>query len=132
MKNMRSKFLACAAALALSLEPVAAQQLQDGATVLGHLLTGSAPPVLSACGTTPALANGSTDFAGTITMGTTATGCVLTFAKAFLTAPHCIVDWQATPLASQSFTVSTTALTLTQTSTTNNVASYLCIGKPGN
>lgn len=103
--------------------------------VAGHLeaglkTTGGAPAV-TACGTTPTLATGSTDLAGTITMGTTATGCVLTFGTAFAVAPTCTVTWRATPLASQSYTTSTTALTLTQTSTSNNLADYWCIAKSG-
>lgn len=83
-------------------------------------------PVLTSCGTTPTLATGSTDQAGTITMGTTATGCVVTFGTAYAAAPNCRVTWRATPLASQSYTTSTTALTLTQTSTSNNLVDYDC------
>ena len=68
-----------------------------------------------------------TDLAGTVTMGTTATGCVITFNVAYPFAPHCTVTWIATPLASQSYATSTTAITLTQTSASNNVAVYNCI-----
>ncbi|SRR6266568_5467820 len=95
-----------------------------------HLL--SAPttaPALTSCGTTPSIVG--TDFAGTVTMGTTATGCVITFASAYAAAPHCTVTWRATPLASQSYTISTTAITTTQTSASNNLLDYICVALPG-
>lgn len=96
-------------------------------TVLDGIGLGSTTaPALTSCGTTPAIVG--TDLAGTVTMGTTATGCVITFAAAKSAAPHCVVTWIATPLASQSYTTSTTAITLTQTSTSNNVAKYICVG----
>lgn len=84
-------------------------------------------PALSSCGTTPAISG--SDFAGTVTMGTGApTGCVITFAAAKAAAPHCVVTWRATPLASQSYTISTTAITLTQTATSSNLVDYICVG----
>lgn len=86
-------------------------------------------PALTSCGTTPAITG--TDVAGTVTMGTTATGCVITFNVAYAAAPHCLVTWIATPLASQSYVTSTTAITLTQTSASNNVAKYFCVAQPG-
>lgn len=100
----------------------------------GHIESGvgsAFTPVLSACGTTPTLATGSSDTAGTVTMGTTATGCVITFGTAYTSAPTCQVNWQATPLASQSYTVSATAITTVQTSTSNNVLNYTCTAKTG-
>jgi hypothetical protein len=55
----------------------------------GHLLSTGAAPALSGCGTSPNIAG--TDLAGTILTGTGATACVLTFQRAYGTAPHCIV-----------------------------------------
>ena len=87
-------------------------------------------PALTSCGTTPAIVG--TDVAGTVTMGTgTPTGCVITFNVAYVAAPHCVVAWIATPLASQSYVTSTTAITLTQTATSSNVAKYICVAPPG-
>lgn len=89
-------------------------------------------PALTSCGTTPAIVG--TDVAGTVTMGTTATGCVITFNvpyAAAATPPHCLVTWIATPLASQSYVTSNTAITTTQTSATNNVLKYFCVAQPG-
>ena len=83
-------------------------------------------PALTSCGTSPTISGG--DMAGSVTMGTGApTGCVITFATAYSTAPHCVVTWRATPLATQSYAVSTTAITLTQLATSSNVVDYVCM-----
>ncbi len=98
-------------------------------TVGHHRITGSTP-VLTSCGTSPAITG--TDIAGTVTMGTaTPTGCIITFANAYTNTPHCIVTWQATPLASQSYTISTTAITLVQTATSSNKVNYRCDAQSG-
>ena len=101
--------------------------LPAATVVTGSLgLTGTAP-TLSSCGTSPSILGD--DFAGTVTMGTgTPTGCVITFAASKVAAPHCNVTWRATPLASQSYAISTTAITLTQTATSSNVVDYMCAG----
>lgn len=89
--------------------------------------TGTAP-ALTSCGTSPAIVG--SDLAGEVTMGTgTPTGCIITFAAAYSSAPFCTVAWQATPLASQSYAVSTTAITLTQTATSSNKANYTCVAR---
>lgn len=96
--------------------------------VKGHVdWTTNNVPVLTGCGTGPAITGN--DVAGTITMGTgSPTGCTATFANAYTAAPICTVTWRATPLASQSYAVSTTALTLTQTGTSSNKVDYICHG----
>lgn len=84
-------------------------------------------PALTSCGTSPSITG--TDLAGTVTMGTgTPTGCVITFNTAKSSAPHCVVTWIATPLASQSYATSASAITLTQTATSSNVVKYICVG----
>lgn len=117
------KLLALAgAALLLACAPAgAANQVIDG-----DLIGSGAPPVLSACGTSPAVVG--SDLAGVVTMGTgTPTGCVITFAVAKAAAPKCVVMWQAQILASQSYTVTNTAITLVQTATSSNKVSYICV-----
>lgn len=94
-----------------------------------HVNTNATPPVLTSCGTTPAITG--SDTAGIVTMGTTATGCVITFAAAYTGVPFCVVSWIATPLASQSYVTTAAAITLTQTSTTNNKIQYVCMGPSG-
>lgn len=96
------------------------------ATFSGHIAGGGTAPALTACGTSPSISG--TDLAGTVTMGTgTPTGCVITFNVTYGTAPHCAVTWRATPLASQSYTISATAITLTQTATDSNLVDYVCV-----
>jgi hypothetical protein len=100
-------------------------------TVPAHISTAqTTAPVLTSCGTgSPTIVG--TDTAGTITMGTSATGCVLTFNVAYTAAPVCVVTWIATPLASQSYVTAAATITLTQTSTSGNVAKYICVGQAG-
>lgn len=93
----------------------------------GKIGTGQTPPVLTSCGTTPAIVG--SDTAGQVTMGTTATGCIITFAAAYPAVPYCTVTWQATPLASQSYTVTATAITTVQTSASNNILNYFCVAR---
>ena len=96
-----------------------------------HVATAQATaPALTSCGGgTPAITG--TDEAGIVTMGTSATGCVITFNVAYTSTPFCVVTWIATPLASQSYVTSTAAITLTQTSTSSNVVQYICRAPSG-
>lgn len=128
LHKLRTKTLAAAAAVLFS--AVAAQALftQSFDRLIGTGSNGT--PALTSCGTTPAIVG--TDMAGTVTMGTgTPTGCVITFATPYASAPICVVTWIATPLASQSYATSATAITLTQTATSSNVAKYICVAQPG-
>ena len=123
MKKLATRFLAAAVAV------FCAGSLAFGFTsILDGIGLGSATaPALTSCGTSPSISG--TDLSGTVTMGTgTPTGCVITFNSAKTAAPHCVVTWRATPLASQSYTISTTALTLTQTATSSNLVDYACFG----
>lgn len=84
------------------------------------------PPALSACGGgSPALNTGATDTTGTITEGTTATGCVMTFASSKPVAPVCQVT-SPNGTAYTSVATSTTALTIVNGSASGNVYTYRC------
>lgn len=98
---------------------------QDGAA---HLRVGSGTaPALTSCGTSPAIVG--TDLAGEVTMGTgSPTGCIITFDQAYSGAPYCTVTWQAN-LAAMGYTISPTALTLTQTAASSNKVDYTCIAR---
>lgn len=122
MKRLASGFIALALLAVLSVAPALAINI----TADRVYTSGATAPALTSCGTTPAIVG--TDMAGTVTMGTTATGCIITFSAPWAVAPFCVVTWIATPLASQSYVTSTTAITLTQTSASNNVVKYVCIG----
>ena len=90
---------------------------------------GSKTPVLTSCGTAPTISG--TDVAGLITTGTgSPTGCTLTFATAYNSTPYCSVDSQ-TQLAAFAFTLSKTAITITQTGTSSNLISYGCVAAAG-
>lgn len=96
-----------------------------------HLRVGNGTaPALTSCGTgSPAITG--TDVAGIVTAGTAATGCVITFNKAYTSTPFCTVTWQGTPLLTQSYTISASAITLTQTSTSGDLINYMCVGQNG-
>ena len=65
-------------------------------------------------------------------MGTgSPTGCTITFNLAYTSAPFCTITWQGNPLATQNYTVSTSAITLTQTATSSNKVNYTCIARSG-
>lgn len=105
--------------------------LASSAGTPAHIVTTqTTPPALTSCGGGSPAITGS-DTAGIVTMGTSATGCVITFNVAYTTAPYCIVNWIATPLASQSWATTNTAITLTQTSASTNKAVYFCSGTTG-
>jgi len=96
-------------------------------SVYAHKYSGEgSAPALTSCGTSPAITG--TDFSGVVTMGTgSPTGCTITFATAYTSTPNCTVTWQ-TNIASMQYTLSTTAITLTQTGTSSNKVNYICTG----
>lgn len=100
-------------------------------TTFDRITVGSTTaPALTSCGTSPAITG--TDFAGIVTMGTgTPTGCVITFNSPFAAAPVCVANWMTGILAAESYTVSATAITLTQTGTNSTKVSYVCVGQNG-
>lgn len=92
----------------------------------GHTRWNGTAPALSSCGTSPTITGNDTH--GTVTMGTASpTGCVITFAVAYPIVATCRVTWR-TNIASMQYTVSTTAITLTQTATSSNLIDYDCWG----
>jgi hypothetical protein len=97
----------------------------------GH--TGTLAPVtgaLSSCGTgSPSVSTGSTDRDGTITEGTTATGCVLTFANTYTVSPFCTAT--ATTAIAVGVTTTATTMTLVNASATGDVITYHCEGRNG-
>lgn len=94
----------------------------------GHQYLSGPIPTLSSCGTSPTITGN--DNAGTITVGTTATGCTVTFARAWTSAPVCTISNQNMSITSTlGYTISTTALTFSQaTGFSSNVVNYICVG----
>lgn len=94
----------------------------------GHLrmpANGSAP-VVSACGTSPAIDATANDGHGTVTFGAGATTCTVTFATAYTTFAHCHVTFQSS-LAAEAYSYTKTAITITATALSGN-ADYSCDG----
>lgn len=93
----------------------------------GHILTTalSAPaPTVAGTGTPSILG---TDFAGTITMGASATTATATFGRAYVSVPHCVVTWQSIPNGTAiSYTLATTSLSVAQPAGSSNKVNYFC------
>lgn len=98
----------------------------------GHILnTGTAGPApsVSSGATTPTCTN-CTDVAGTITVNAAATTATVTFGRAYVTAPTCLVSFPvvATAATGISWTTATTSLALTWSGAAGTVspARYFC------
>lgn len=111
---------------------VAATGAVTGATVTATgavsggsaIFTGTAP-VPTGTGS-PTITTGSTDTAGEVTAGSSATSVIVTFSSAKTNAPFCVVRSQA-QVASFAYSISTTAITITQTATSGNLIDYICV-----
>lgn len=82
-------------------------------------------PVVTGTGT-PTITTGSTDTSGEVTGGVSATSIVITFSASKTNAPFCTVTSQ-TQLAAFTYTISTTAITITETATTGDKIDYICM-----
>lgn len=114
---------------------VYASILQVRSMVLGqnsqHLTAPTLTTTGSGCGGSAASVNG-TDTSGQIAQGSTAsTSCVVTFAKAYATAPECFVSINNVADSALKCSTTTTAMTITQTSAASNVTNYLVVGLAG-
>lgn len=87
---------------------------------------GTPTPTITGTGT-PTVSG--TDTAGTITMGTSATTATLLFGRAYGAVPNCVLTPQnAFTTTNIAYTVVTTAIALTQNSTSGNLLNYFCTG----
>ncbi len=98
-----------------------------GITNTGHIFGTSTNPVLSSCGTSPTIVG--SDSHGTITVGSvSATGCTMTFSTPYATAPSCVISNRSMSVVNAlTYTVTTSALTLTQTGLTGDLIDYICM-----
>ena len=96
-------------------------------TVAGNADFGTGTPTLSSCGTSPSLDSGSNDMRGEIVVGTSATGCTLTFSAAKTNVPFCLVASETSGLTSPGWTESTTPITITGVTAGDDYA-YMCMG----
>lgn len=84
----------------------------------GHVIASTnSAPTISSCGSgSPTPATNSTDVDGSVTVGATATGCVITFGHSFATTPNCVVINESPSLTSAfGYSKSASAITATQT-----------------
>jgi len=88
-----------------------------------------AAPVVSACGTSPAIDSHANNKSGTVTVGTVAAAsCTVTFAgSGYTTWNHCRVTSQST-IASFAYSYTKTVLTVTGTSLVGDLFDYDCDG----
>lgn len=93
-----------------------------------HYFSGPVP-TLTSCGTSPSVTAGN-DNAGIIQVGSVAaTGCTITFAHAWNSTPSCEVTEQTGSVANAfSYTVSSTAIVVSQTGLTSDILNYSCSG----
>jgi hypothetical protein len=92
--------------------------------------TGATAPALTSCGSTGSAISGN-DYAGTVTVGASAsTSCIVTFNTAYVVAPTCVVSPRS-QITSFAYTVSASAITITQTSTASDLFDYVCVAKAG-
>ena len=133
MKFLNRIAAAAVAVLVSGLLALAATNISvDGLLSAQRIANMGGTPVLSVCGTSPALATGSTDLAGKITVGTTASNaCTLTFSSAYTTAPVCVVQNLTTGAAANVYAVSTTAIVWSSALADSTVLHYHCIALTG-
>ena len=118
-------------ALQLSQDPTGAIGVDTNNNVYwpGHVLTvGPGTPVLTSCGASPTITG--TDTEGTVVGGGTvgATGCVITFNKAYLATPYCMLVSENMGTSPPAYSASTTAITVSTTTVGAAVMHYRCSG----
>lgn len=93
----------------------------------GHVSASSTPPILSSCGTNPSVVHG-TDNGGYFTVGSvSANACTMTFSSPFQARPYCIFDPETGSVVNAAtLSISTTAVTFTETAITGDVIDYMC------
>jgi hypothetical protein len=96
-------------------------------SIYGHLSTGtSTAPTLTSCGTNPSITG--TDNASTITEGTIATSCTMTFNTPFRNTPVCTITSQSGLVFS--YTKTNTAITITNVGAlSSTLLDVVCVGQ---
>jgi hypothetical protein len=96
----------------------------NGVYFPGHVLsTGKAPSAGTGCTVA------GTDTVGQITYSSNSIGCTVTFAKAYLAAPICVVsDQTASVVSAIGYTTVTTSIAFTSLSANGLVINYICSG----
>jgi len=91
-----------------------------------HILVGPAVGALTSCGGgTPSVSFGATDAHGTLTEGTSATGCTMAWNHTHSAVPDCTYNSQS-GLAALTGVASTTGITFTNTLTSSGTITWTC------
>lgn len=97
----------------------------------GGVGSNNTPITVSSCGSSPVIGPGSDKFGGTVTEGSTATGCTINFPVAFAVRPSCVVTDETQSLVNAfSYVVSTTTIVTTETSSGGQLIDYICKANP--
>lgn len=91
-----------------------------------HSFGGSAPAVTS-CGGSPSIDGNASDSSGTVTVGSVATTCTVTFASAYTTFNHCRVVSQSS-ISGLAYSYTKTAITVTASVLGGDLFDYECDG----
>lgn len=105
-----------------------APQTWSAQTTFGaHVALNGAPPAVTSCGTSPTIIG--SDSAAEVTTGTgSPTACTITFSAAYVSQPICIVRDRTVAANVTSYTVSTTAIVVTNTAASSQKIGYVCFG----
>lgn len=96
--------------------------------VTQHIKYGGSAPVVSACGTgSPSIDATATDSSGTVTVGTVAAGCTITFNKAYTTSNHCRVTSQGS-ISGLAYSYTLAAITVSASVLGGDLIDYHCDG----
>lgn len=99
-------------------------------TVAGHMGYATSSVSVSSCGTGSPTIKGS-DNAGAIVTGSSASSCTVTFAKAWVNPPVCVVSDSNTTAVTDVSSISTSSVTFSMASALSTVnIYYLCEGNP--
>jgi hypothetical protein len=100
----------------------------SGVGLATHINYNGASPVVSACGTgSPAIDANATDSSGTVTIGTVATSCTITFAAPYTTFVHCTISSQTT-VSGLAYSYTISAITLSASVLGGDKIDYKCDG----
>jgi hypothetical protein len=92
-----------------------------------HFSYGGSAPAVSSCGSGAAIDANANDEAGTVTVGSVATSCTVTFAKAYTTFNHCKVTSQSS-ISGLAYAYTKTAITVTASVLGGDAFDYVCDG----
>lgn len=100
----------------------------NGAVYISGINIKASNPTVSSCGTSPSIDSNSSNYAGTVTVGSvSATSCTITFASAFTTYNHCVITSQQS-VAAFAYSYTLSDITVTATSMVSDKIDYHCEG----